>query len=188
MNPNTKAGLLRRRSRTKGGAALVEAAVAIPVMLIFLGTTIFAHKSYDAKLAQQASTRAEILYYGSHNCETNAPAEMAQQLGAGSSNGTSKSSSEADTTGGNAGDIDSASGKLRDSEQQGVSRSWNLAKTHRQGDVSNTAVEDRKTVTLNRTIYADSEVACNEKRFDNSWTAIFGFIASYAQSGGGFID
>jgi hypothetical protein len=188
MNPHIKARLLRRSSRGKRGAALVEAAVAIPVMLIFLGTTIFAHKSYDAKLAQQASTRSEILYYASHNCETNAPAEMAQQLGAGSSNGTSKAANESDTTGGNAGDIDAASGKLRGSEQQGVSRSWNLAKTHREGPVSNTAVQDRTTVTLNRTIYADSEVACNEKRFDNSWTALFGFIKGFAQSGGGFID
>ena len=180
-----------RRSKTRSnarGAALVEAAVAIPVMLIFLGTTMFAHASYDEKLAQQASTRSEVLYHASHSCEEQAPREMANQLGANNSTGTSKSQQESDTSGGEGGKADQAAGKLRDSEQQGVSRSWNLVKTHRQKTVNGSAVEDRKRVSLTREVAADSEVACNEKRFDNSWTAIFGFIKSYAQSGAGIVD
>src|SRR6187397_1846484 len=115
MNPTTKARLLRRSSRATRGAGLVEAAVAIPVMLIFLGTTIFAHKSDDEKLAQQASTRSEILYYGSHNCEANAPAEMSQQVGDGASGGTSKQTGASDTTEGGGGEVDKTATKLRES-------------------------------------------------------------------------
>jgi hypothetical protein len=149
---------------------------------------MFAHKAYDAKLAQQASTRAEVLYYASHACETKAPPEMAQQLGAGASEGASKDPGQADTTGGKGGAVDNAAPKLRDSEQQGVSRGWNLAKSHRAGEVSNAAIEDRRVIRLSRRVSANSEVACNEKRFDNSWTGIFGFIKGFGQSGGGFID
>jgi hypothetical protein len=189
MNPKQlRSRLLRRTSRSTRGAALVEAAVAIPVMLIFMGTTMFAHRSYDMKLAQQASTRSEVLFYASHNCEENAPGEMAQQLGASASSGTGKQTQEADASGGEGGKADQAAGKLRGSEQQGVSRSWNLTKSHRQADVGNSAVEDRKKVYLTRNIKADSEVACNEKRFDNNWTAIFGFIKGFAQSGAGIVD
>jgi hypothetical protein len=173
----------------KRGAALVEAAVAIPVMLVFLGTTMFAHRSYDEKIALQMSARSEILYNASHNCAEQAPSEMSRQLGAGAaSSGTSKESGDADTTEGNGGAVDGTSSKLPDDAQSGVSRSWNLVKTSRQTTADGSAVQEQKTVKLNRTITANAEVACNEKRFDNDWTAIFGFIKGFAQSGGGFID
>jgi hypothetical protein len=178
----------RNRSR-KRGAALVEAAIAIPVMLVFLGTTMFAHRSYDEKMALQMSARSEVLYNASHSCEEQAPGEMAKQLGAGAgSGGTSKEEGSADPTGGEAGTVDTAAGKLRDSERQGISRSWNLLRTSRSSSANGSAIVENKTFTLNRPISANSEVACNEKRFDNDWTAIFGFIAGYAQSGAGFID
>lgn len=183
MKPKTK-NLARKR-----GAALVEAAVAIPVMLVFLGTTMFAHRSYDEKIALQMSARSEVLYNASHNCEETAPAEMARQLGAGAaSSGINKEQGQADTTDGNAGQVDQAGGKLRDSEKQGLNRNWNLVKTSRTTSADGSAVQERKTVKLNRTITANAEVACNEKRFDNDWSAIFGFIKGFAQSGGGFID
>lgn len=183
MKPRTK-NLARER-----GAALVEAAVAIPVMLVFLGTTLFAHRSYDEKIALQMSARAEVLYNASHNCEQTAPGEMARQLGASAaSSGTAKEQDDADTTGGNAGPLDSMGGKLRDSERQGLKRSWNLVKTSRTTSADGSAVMEQKTVKLNRTITAHAEVACNEKRFDEPWTSIFGLIVGYARAGGGFID
>lgn len=178
----------RRSRRSKRGAALVEAAVAIPVMLVFLGTTIFAHASYDEKMAQQASARAEVLYHASHNCEAQAPTEMANQLGSTNSTGTSTSQQQSDTTGGYGGKADQGAGNLRGSEQQGVSRSWNLVKTHRERDVNGTAVNDRRTVGLNRQIVADAEVACNEKAFPNKFTGVFQFLGRFVQSGGGFVD
>lgn len=186
MNPKPNKPSHRARKR---GAALVEAAVAIPVMLVFIGTTMFAHRSYDEKIALQASTRAEVLYNGSHNCEKAAPAEMSKQLGAGQgSTGTATQGETADTTGGNGGQVDSTSSKLPADAQQGVNRSWNLVKSSRSTSADGKAIMEQKTVRLNRTITANAEVACNEKRFDNSWTAIFGFIKGFAQSGGGFID
>ena len=66
----------------------------------------------------------------------------------------------------------------------GAGTSW----TSRTTSADGSAVQEQKTVKLNRTITANAEVACNEKRFDNDWTAIFGFIKGFAQSGGGFID
>ena len=187
MTPKQRIARLQRGK--KRGAALVEAALVIPVMLVFLGTTMFAHKSYEEKIAQQASARAEILYYGSHNCAENAPSEMSNQLGAVGSTGTSQETGDADPNGGQgAGELGGTSNKLRDSEKQGVSRSWQVAKTHRSQVVNGKAVQEQKTVGLARLVVADAEVACNEKRFDNDWTAIFGFIKSFAQSGGGFIN
>lgn len=173
----------------KRGAALVEAAVAIPVMLVFLGTTMFAHRSYDEKIALQMSARSEVLYNASHNCAEQAPSDMATQLGAGApSSGTSTESDQADTTEGNAGQVDSAGGKIQEPAAAGLNRSWNLVKTSRSTDARGKAVMEQKTVQLNRTITANAEVACNEKRFDSDWTAVFGFIKGFAQSGGGFID
>ncbi len=181
MSNPKKRHLSRARKR---GAALVEAAVAIPVMLVFLGTTMFVHKSYDTKLAQQTGVRAEVLYNASHNCDETAPAEMSNQLG-GTSSGTNKSTDQAPSEDGE--EATRGATKLRDSEKQGVSRSWNLVKSHRSGPVNGSAVQDRQKLTWQRTVTADGEVACNEKRFDNDWTAIFGFIKEYAQSGGGFL-
>ena len=84
----------RRRRR---GAALVEAAVVIPVMLVFLGLTMWVHNSYDEKLASQTSTRAQVLYNASHNCEEEVPEEMSVQLGTKTSGtGTSTSSENSD--------------------------------------------------------------------------------------------
>jgi len=175
----------RRRAR---GAALVEAAIAIPVMLSFLGLTMYIHNSYDEKLASQTSTRAQVLYYGSHNCDAAAPDEMAKQLG-------TKSSGAAGTQGqndnpGEGGDGDLKPGnKLGGDAQSGLSRGWNLAKTHRETTVGGTAVEEQKKVTLGAVkVTSNSEVACNEKRFDNNWTAVFGFIKGFVRSGGGIIN
>ena len=51
-------------------------------------------------------------------------------------------------------------------------------KTSRTTSADGSAVQEQKTVKLNRTITANAEVACNEKRFDNDWTAIFDRFAS----------
>ena len=63
MNLKSKRARLARLERRRGqrGAAMVEAAVVIPVMLVFLGLTMWVHNSYDEKLASQTSTRAQVL-------------------------------------------------------------------------------------------------------------------------------
>ena len=122
---------------------MVEAAVAIPVMLVVLGLTMWVHNSYDEKLASQTSTRAQVLYYASHNCDAKVPEEMSVQLGTKSSGAAGKTAGEADPGGGN-GDLKPAD-KLGEDTKAGLSRGWNLANTHRETSVGGTAVhgEDR---------------------------------------------
>lgn len=180
-------GLAKKRNRQRG-AALVEAAIVIPVMLVFLGLTMWIHNSYDEKLASQTSTRASVLFYASHNCDEEAPENMAVQLGSKTSNtGNGTSSQSSDTAPGEAGAADRANSKLGDSSKQGATRTWNLAKTHRDTSVGGTAVQDRQKVAFTVPITADSEVACNEKRYDSSWTAVFGFVAGFLRSGAGIL-
>lgn len=177
----------KKRSGARG-AAMVEAAVVIPVMLVFLGLTMWVHNSYDEKLASQTSTRASVLFYASHNCDEEAPEQMAVQLGSKTSNtGNGKSGQTSDTAPGEAGAADRANSKLGDSSKEGATRTWNLAKTHRDTSVGGTAVQDREKVAFTVPITADSEVACNEKRYDSSWTAVFGFVAGFLRSGAGIL-
>jgi len=189
MKPKSKlTRLLRAKNRSRArGAALVEAAVAIPVMLVFLGLTMFIHNSYDEKLASQTSTRAQVLYYASHNCEGGVPEQMSVQLGTKTSGSAAgKQAGEADPGGGN--DGDKPAQKLGEDTKAGLSRGWNLANTHRETTVGGTAVQEQKKVSLSAPVTSNSEAACNEKRFDNNWTAVFGYIKGFIKSGGGIID
>lgn len=164
------------RKKKQRGAALVEAAVVIPVMLVFIGLIMWSNKSYEAKLDKQAGTRTQVLYYASHNCEGN-PDSMTL---AGQND---------DPTNGAGAAADKPSSKLDEKSSAGVSRNWNLAKAKPvDTEIGGSAVLDRRTVLMKRKISAGSEVACNEKRYDSPWTAIFQFIAGFAKSGGGFID
>ncbi len=179
----------RRTPTSTRGAALVEAAIAIPVMLIFVGTTVFAHRSYEEKIALQMSARAEALYHASHNCTQEAPRLMSRQLGASAgSNGTPKERNGADTTGGAGGALDKASHKLGESERQGVSRFWNMVKVHRSSRVTGSAVQEQKRVDFSRTITANAEVGCNEKRSEDDASSAFDLISRFARNGGGFLD
>jgi hypothetical protein len=170
----------RRRQR---GAALVEAAVVIPVMLVFLGLTMWVHNAYDEKLASQTSTRAQVLWTGSHNCEEEAPEEVATQLGTKSTGGGGRDQGSADPGGGGAGQNEA--GKLSANVQAGLSKTYNVVKAHRDGNVAGTAVQDRTKVSFSTPVQGNSEAPCNEKRYDNSWTAVFKFIPGFLMSGGG---
>ena len=172
-----------RALRRQRGAAMVEAAVVIPVMLVFLGLTMWVHNVYDEKLASQTSTRAQVLWYGSHNCEEEAPEEVATQLGTKSSGGGGKEGGEADPGGGGAGTKEA--GKLSGNVQAGLSKTYNVVKAHRDGNVAGTAVQDRNKVSFSTPVQGNSEAPCNEKRYDSSWTAVFRFIPGFLMSGGG---
>jgi hypothetical protein len=186
--PQKARSLARRRSRARG-AALVEAAVVIPSMLVFLGLTMWVHDSYDEKLASQTSTRAQVLYYASHNCTEEVPTELETQLGTRTRGAApSSSTQDSDTTEGSGGDADHAASKLGGEEQEGLKRSWNLVKTHRDTTVSGSGSLDKQRFTMSIPVTSNSEVACNEKRYDSSWTAVFGFIGGFLRSGGGIVD
>jgi hypothetical protein len=181
MNAAKKKNLQRRSKSRSRGAALVEAAVAIPVMLVFAGCIMFAQRSYAAKMDKQMGTRAGILYYASHNCEGEVPAGVVPPIRQQADPG------QEDVPGGAATDPNRlGGGGNTGGAQAGISKDWNLAKASPPDtEVFGKAVQDRQTVPLNRMIHAESEVACNEKAFPNKWTAIIEFIGAFAQSGGG---
>jgi Flp pilus assembly protein TadG len=61
--------LQRLRYRTKRrGAALVEAAVVVPVLALFLGLMMFLHAQYSAKLAAMTKARAAAWDNSLHGC------------------------------------------------------------------------------------------------------------------------
>jgi hypothetical protein len=183
MKTSDKATRLRMRARRHArGAALVEAAVVIPVMLVFVGCIMFAHRSYAAKMDKQMGARAGILYYASHNCEGDVPAgatpAVKQSADPGGDPLPGGAATDPSRLGGDKGSADGAAA--------GMEKSWSLVKAHpADTPVFGSAVNDRKTVPLNRTITAQSEVACNEKAFPNKWSAAFEFLGRFVKQGGG---
>jgi hypothetical protein len=170
--------LTRRNRRKERGAALVEAALVIPVMVVFLGLIMFTHRSYDVKMDKQLGTRAGTLYYASHACKGEVPPDVVPSLddadpGLGSSSATK------------------GAGSLGGSNSPGataaVKRTNNLVKAQpKPTDVTGSAVQNGRTFGLTRPVTAASEVACNEEVFKNKWTAVFQEIGSLYKSRAGF--
>lgn len=161
--------------RLRRGAALVEAAIVIPCMLLFLGLTMFTYKSYSTKIDRQTATRAGAMYYAQHTCERTSPALGDIAAGTeGQSSGVQDPSS-----------VDGA-GAVSGAATQGLSKDWQLARA-RPGDttVTGSAINGNSVLSLQRKIHAESTVACNEKVYKNDFTAVFEFAVSFATSGGG---
>lgn len=166
----------RRERRSERGAALVEAAVVIPVMLVFLGCIMFTHKSYQTKLDRQTNARSSALYYASHACKGDVPQGL--------------SSDVVDTnTGGDSGDATKGGSKVG-SSSEGLSRNWTMVRVN-PGDTSVTgsAIDDRQTVVLQRSVSAFAMVGCNERPrgSSNPISEIYNFVKDCAASGCGFL-
>jgi hypothetical protein len=171
--------IIKRRNRRKErGAALVEAALVIPVMIVFLGLIMFTHKSYAMKMDKQLGTRAGVLFYASHACKGDIPPDVVPSVD--------------DTDPGlpaTKGDPSKLGGSNSPGATAAVKRSNNLVKAlPPPSDVTGSAVADRKRVGLTRQVHASSEVACNEEVFKSKWTAVFKEIGSLYKSKGGLID
>lgn len=176
MRRATGIGCTRSHQR---GAALVEAAVVIPVMLVFLGCIMFAHKSYSVKLDKQMGTRAGILYYASHDCEGEVPNDVVPPIKEDANPG-------AEVPGGPGTSPSRMGGENGGAAAAGIDQSWRSAHAKpADSPVFGSAVQDRRTVILNRSIHAESEVACNEKARPNKWLAMVQFLGDFARSGGG---
>jgi len=136
------------------GAALVEAAVVIPVMLVFLGLIVFVHKAYDTKIVKQTNTRATTLYYASHNCKGNVPDSLSPS-GVGTS-------SQADPVAGD-GTVQKGGSSTKLDATAGLQTAWNYAHVKPEDTtVTGSASNDRKIVSLSRNVHSESEVYCNE--------------------------
>lgn len=59
----------QQRSRQRG-AALVEAAVVLPVMCAMLGLTMMMFQAYGTKLDSNQHSRSQVLDYASHWCKS----------------------------------------------------------------------------------------------------------------------
>lgn len=170
-----------RKRRNKRGAALVEAALVIPVMLVFLGLIMFTHRSYDVKMDKQLGTRAGTLYYASHACKGEIPPDVVPDL--------SQANPEDALPKGSAGANSNKLGSSSAGATAAVKRGNNLVKAQPlDTTVNGKAVQNKQTVGLTRQIHAASEVACNEEVFSSKWTAIFKEIGSLWKSKGGLVD
>lgn len=153
-------------------------------MLVFLGLIAFVRVSYGEKLDQQSATRRDVLFYASHACEGGAPP--------GTNAGVDGATPDI-----NAGAADKVGGKTREDSANALDRNWNMASASRDSNVYGTTVVDANArdqkgdsiryekVPLKRAIHAESHVACNEKRYDNPWTAWLSYGVDWAKSGGG---
>jgi len=65
MSPRANAWNRRKKQR---GAAIVEAAVVLPVLAIFLGLIMYEYSSYKEKMKVQQTSRENALYFASHGC------------------------------------------------------------------------------------------------------------------------
>lgn len=167
--------ILRRKHR---GAALVEAAIVIPSMLIFVGLIVFTFRSYRTKLDMQTKARAGVLSYASHGCD-----------GSGDVLGDQVFSQSSDDTG--LGGDDGVGGPLNQAGQNsgGLDRSWNMVRAIPPSQtIGGKIINGNHVYGVSRKISAESVVACNEKRHDNDFTAVFEFAIDFFQSGAGVID
>ncbi len=80
----------RARARQRG-AALVEAAVVLPVMIAMLGLTMMMFNAYSTKLTSNQEVRSEVLDYASHACKAQKISYSGTSKGAGGSVATGQS-------------------------------------------------------------------------------------------------
>ena len=152
-----------KRRIARRGAALVEASVVVPVLVIFLGLMTYVYRSYREKITQQNSTRENAMYFASHGCQ-------------GSSSGISGfggfGPAQVALNADDNSDAANVIGKKGDpGAQASTSRSFNQANS----SLSGTVVVGGHL----RRINSESHVFCNERPYD-------GNIAGWAQFAFGF--
>lgn len=159
---------------------MVEGIVIMTTMLVFLGTNVWAAKAYGGKLDQASETRRDVLYYASHDCEESLQASQVAQSGGA-----------IDGAGGTSDALDNGANKASPANPgltSAVNRSWNSASTSKESDVSLYAVITTPRIErsgLSAHLKTGSWATCNEKRYDNPWTALFQFGWDFLKSGAG---
>jgi len=79
---------MKRRSKSRG-AAMVEAAVVMPVMVSFLGMMVYFHSIYQNKQDAMLDARTNMLTYASHACDGQSPPSDNPNLGGDASGAAS---------------------------------------------------------------------------------------------------
>ena len=138
----------RRRTRQRG-AALVEAAVVLPVLAIFLGLILYEYTSYKEKMKVQQTARENSLYFASHGCQ-------GQSGGLGGLGGYGPAGYTLDTDGNTSYDNTINKGPPGgDAMQASTDRSFNMA----QSTMTAQATAGGRT----RQVKGQSRVYCNER-------------------------
>jgi hypothetical protein len=193
-----KASAMKRSNRAKQrGAAMVEGIVVMTTMLVFLGMNIWAGQVYGGKLDQANSTRRDVLYYASHGCEQTNPTD-ADTYTQSTLSGISGAAINAENL--NVPPPDQARDRVGGNFEgttagQGingaVSRSWNTASGGKgpQEVSGSTLVGDNSILVQKRALSVNlgtnSYAACNEKTYNNQWTAFFEFSWDFLKRGAG---
>jgi hypothetical protein len=164
--------MAKRRRKTcagKRGAALVEAALVLPTLAIFLSLTMYEYRSYREKMHVQAATRTNSLFYASHGCVGQSSLEG--DIAAGDAPYSLETPGAGNTT------SDKVIGKGppdADAMRAATSRSFNWATSTMTGHATGGG--------LSRDVHGRSFVFCNERPEDGNpidmvkWA--FGFFRS----------
>ena len=192
----TNRRILRRRHQR--GAAMVEGIVVMTTMLVFLGMNVWAENVYGGKLDQANSTRRDVLYYASHACENQNGADpdtytqpqlrgIAGPARAAEATGVPPANSDLDTRAGGLNDTAVGGGGLNGA----VERSWNSASGGKGGtSITGSVLVGQNSILVSRTplvatVTTNSYVTCNEKAYNNQWTAFFEFGWDFLKTLGG---
>lgn len=158
------------RRRNKRGAAMVEAAVVLPVLISFLGLTMMMYRGYAEKLDKNQQIRSSTLDYASHACQS-------QKISySGNGTGTSGSSVGGVNPGqSNANDVLSQNGANAATTSGFMNKaSVNYSTRTIVNPKPNTATKGTG-LTL-RVNGATSTALCNEVPRDGNFTGFFGYI------------
>lgn len=158
---------MRKRMKARG-AAMVEAAVVIPVMISFLAVMGMMKNGYDRKIQLNQQSRSQVLDYASHNCKSQSISysETTQSQGAGVS-----------TPGGTGATDDTSSGAA--ATVGGASSSGFMAKaevSYQTSTVNGTrrGIKNRGGLAL-RVNGAKSTALCNEEPQDGNISGVLGY-------------
>lgn len=173
-----------RRSRARSrGAAMVEGIIVISTFLVFMGLIVWSRKAYGMKLDEQMGTRSSVMYFASHGCEGGVPGPGVS-LGSNSAPTDSREAAE------------SGAGKASVPNKKAADRQWNSASSVSDKTASwqtvwdvnargqNASIQYGKQSLVSK-IHAESHVTCNEKKYDNQWTAWFQFGLDFVKRGFG---
>ena len=154
---------ISRRRRTLG-AAMVEAAIVLPIMTSFFGMLTYNYKSLDTRMQADSAARASVADSASHNCEGGSSNASIMQMGLGV--------------------LDSAtsSAGAKHGDQGAAQILGNAVQAAGQTIVANAVTKYGQ-----RSVTGSAKMTCNEKPFDGNIGTWFKYAASaFTGSGGSF--
>lgn len=159
--------LLRRacRRRHAHGAVMVEAAVVVTVLAVFLGVTAYVHRRSVRRIDDQAATRFESLSYASHDCEAGPSAEVGSQRASRSASLDAASDRRSKVDLSRALGHHGERGSERAEVEGALGRDGSIATAERRSKVSERSTDPSQSSAwrLEGTVQSASYVMCNQR-------------------------